>query len=614
MYVCAQLKLMLKYGILISLVTIGMMWFGSCARVGSPTGGPRDTIPPKLVYSEPEPYATNFTDNEVELEFNEYIQLNNINSELIISPPVDEKPQIKLRGRSLLIDLNNEMRDSVTYTLNFGEAIVDNNERNPLSGFEFVFSTGGSIDSFSVAGKLVKSFTLEPYEERVHIMLYDNLEDSVPMKMLPAYLGKTTGDGSFSINNIKSDTFKIFALKDANANLLYDLPNEEIAFYDSAVHISPAMFKDKDTVIVDSSLIDFILEDTLTTVADTATLTDTAEYRKTYTFYTPLFMFKEKNEVQYLTDDNREDKHRLRMIFNIPVDTIHFEAINIERANWYIPEYSITEDTIDLWLADTNLVKNDSIYLKVDHYGVDTAQNKVWLTDTILFKYTGKTGKQTRGRRKGEQKAPEREVPGLLNINISNNATVDLNARINITSKYPVTSVDTNGVHLSWFEDSIKNDAAFEFVADTFPERNFKVNTNWKEATSYELFIEPGTFRNIYHYPQDTILLEFKTQSKDYYGTVILNLKNVPSSLIVQLFSNDQLVRERMVQTDGKLTFDYLAPKDYRVKVIYDKNNNGEWDPGVYLQGIQPERVNFYDEGITVRSNWEIEYEWDVGL
>jgi hypothetical protein len=602
---------MWKHYIVIIGIVLGIIVLGSCARVGSPTGGPRDTIPPQLVLSEPQMYATEFDESEIELVFDEYIQLNNANSELIVSPPVDEKPQVKLRNRSVLIDLNNELRDSVTYTINFGDAIVDFNEGNPVSGFEFVFSTGSHIDSFSVAGKLVNSFNLEPYEEEVYVMLYENLTDSAPLLELPAFIGKATDEGNFAINNVKSDTFRIFALKDANNSLTYDLPNEQIAFHDSVVFLSPQLFSESDTIVADSSLISNGTADTVSFVSDTTQLLDTSNVRKTYTFYTPLFMFEEEKRMQYLTDDNRDDKHRLRFIFNTPVDTIHFKPLNIEKENWYYPEYADENDTIDLWLADTNLVQKDSILLAVSHYGLDTAQNKVWLTDTIMFKAPEEKS-SSRQRRNADEEPEDKNMPQFITLNVRSGSTVDLNSVIRINSKHPISSVDTGNIRLAWTVDSIMHEADFTFLGDSLPSRHFKISSDWKEAARYELFIEPNTFENIYHYPHDTIQVNFKTQSADYYGKILLNLKNVPHDLIIQLLSRETIAMQKVIETDGVYTFDYLEPKEYSVKLIYDRNGNGEWDTGNYLKNWQPERVDFYPEKISVRSNWEIEYEWDV--
>lgn len=602
---------MIRQDIFIWFFFIAGILLGSCARVGSPTGGPRDSIPPRLVYSEPALYATNVESPDIELLFDEYIQLNDVTSELIVSPPVDEKPQVKLRNRSVLIDMNNDLKDSVTYTLNFGDAIVDNNEGNPISGFEFVFSTGPHIDSFSVAGKLVNSFTLEPYEEVVHVMLFDNLADSAPSTVLPAFIGKATKDGEFAINNVKSDTFRIFALKDANSNLKYDLPNEHVAFYDSSVLLSPALFDRSDTIVADSSFLEQFTGDTLQQLADTVQTVDTTELRKTYTFYTPLFMFEEETEQQYLVDDNREDKHRLRMVFNNPLDSIHFEPLNIDQENWYLPEFSAGRDTLDLWLADTNLVKMDSIVLQVEHYGLDTVQKKIWLTDTILFRYTEK-GKSSRRSGRRQDDAAKENKPQLLTFNVRKGGTVDLNSMIRINSVYPVTSVDTDSIQLTWTVDSVINNADFEFITDSLPGRGFEIHTNWNENAMYELFIPPNTFKNIYHYPQDTIVLGFKTQSLDYYGKVSFSITNVPHNLIIQFFSGDKIVRQQMLDTDQTITFDYMPPKEYQVKIIYDRNGNGEWDTGDYSEQRQPEKVDFYPEKISVRSNWEIEYDWDV--
>ncbi len=169
----------------------------SCAKVGSPSGGAKDEEPPKIVKSIPLNYSTGFSSKKIELTFDEFIQLKNIQQELITSPPLDEMPVTKLKGKSLVIELNNELKENTTYTLYFGNAIVDNNEGNPIPNFEFVFSTGAHVDSLSVTGKLVNAFNLQPEKDPVYIMLYDNLNDSAPYLEIPAFIGKTRDVGSF---------------------------------------------------------------------------------------------------------------------------------------------------------------------------------------------------------------------------------------------------------------------------------------------------------------------------------------------------------------------------------------------------------------------------------
>jgi hypothetical protein len=214
-----------KYKFIFAILSLPIL-FAGCAKIGSPTGGPKDETPPKVIKSVPDNYSTNFDNKRIEIEFDEFIQLKNINQELVVSPPQKVKPVVRLRNKVMLIDLQEELIDSTTYTLNFGQAIVDNNESNLLENYQFVFSTGRHIDSLGVSGLIVNAFDLKPSEEPVTIMLYDKFYDSVPYLEIPTYIGKSNKKGYFEVNNLKSDTFKVFALKDKNYNLIYDLPDE----------------------------------------------------------------------------------------------------------------------------------------------------------------------------------------------------------------------------------------------------------------------------------------------------------------------------------------------------------------------------------------------------
>jgi hypothetical protein len=214
----------------------------NCAKMGSLTGGTKDEDPPKVLSSSPENYSVLFNGKKIEINFDEFIQLDNVNQQLVVSPPLGKKPVVKLKNKTLLIELEEDLRENTTYTLNFGGAIKDNNEGNPLTNFEFVFSTGDYLDSLSIGGTLLNAFDLKPSEEPVMVMLYDELSDSVVFRNIPIYVGKSEKTGSYRINNLKADTFKLFALKDVNNNFLFDQPNELIAFLDTTIIIDAEFF------------------------------------------------------------------------------------------------------------------------------------------------------------------------------------------------------------------------------------------------------------------------------------------------------------------------------------------------------------------------------------
>jgi hypothetical protein len=601
-------------------IIAGLFIAPGCAKVGSPTGGPKDITPPKIVESKPGNYSTNFSSKRIEITFDEFVQLKNIYNELIISPPLKERPENKLKGKSLVVDLNNELKENTTYTLNFGNAIADNNEGNVLANFEFVISTGDYVDSLSVTGKLVNAFNLKPEKDPVFIMLHENLKDSAPYFEIPSYIGKTNKDGTFAINNIKADTFRIFALKDANLNLLFDA-NEKIAFVDSSFVISPELIETTCYYLADSLLpadstaadlklrgfaIDSITGDTLK-----------VEEKLKYALHVNLFLFQEENIYQYLIAKERETREKLVFAFKRPLyDSLVIEPLNFDYGrDWFIKEKSVNNDTIIYWITDSLISNIDTVSLKLKYTVVDTVNNYVTQTDTINLKYREqKSKKQPVRKTREDQNTEEKDKYLNLTFNVAKRATVDLNKSIWISSDKPVATYNSSLIKLYKLEDTLELVQPFTFIKDSVRLRKFKLTTQWEERMNYKLLIEPGAFTDIYGLSNDTVLINFATQRADYYGALILTAENVVSPLIIQLLGeNESLVKEKYVSQNSIITFDYLEPKKYLLKIIYDDNNNRHWDTGNYLRKIQPEKVKYYTGDINVRSNWDVEIAWKFG-
>ena len=176
------------------ILLLSTLFLSQCAKIVAPTGGPKDEDHPLIVKIEPPFNTINFNNKKIEITFNEFIQLKDLSSNLVVSPPLEEKPEIKVKGKTLVIELLGELQDSTTYNIYFGNSVQDYNEGNPIEHFEYVFSTGDFIDSLSIKGQVVNSYNLLP-EEGVFVMLYKDYEDSVPMKQLPVHISKTNKEG-----------------------------------------------------------------------------------------------------------------------------------------------------------------------------------------------------------------------------------------------------------------------------------------------------------------------------------------------------------------------------------------------------------------------------------
>jgi len=215
----------------------------SCAQIAAPTGGTPDTSPPFLdsIGTIPLNYSTHFEGDKLVLAFNEYFVLKNPKQTVFFSPNIENEPEFVIKGKTLTIHLNNDLKPNTTYTVNFGDAISDYTVGNALPDFKFVFSTGSFIDSMNTSGKVIDALSGKP-QPNVLVMLYENTQDSVVSKERPVYYAITNKEGKYSLSNIKKGAYKLFALKDENRNFLYDLPNEQIGTIDSIISL------DEDTV------------------------------------------------------------------------------------------------------------------------------------------------------------------------------------------------------------------------------------------------------------------------------------------------------------------------------------------------------------------------------
>ncbi|MCK4631029.1 MAG: Ig-like domain-containing protein [Bacteroidales bacterium] len=593
--------------ILISIILLSII---NCARVGSPVGGKKDILPPEIIESTPNNYSKNFGSDKIEIELNEFVRLDNLQQKLVISPPLDEKPEIFVRGKSIIIELGKqELKQNTTYTFSFYDAIIDNNEGNPIEDYEFVFSTGNQLDSLSVNGIVLRAFDLEPEEEGVEVLLYDLLDDTIPQTTPPLYIGKPDEEGKFRINNIKADTFRIFAIKDGNRNHYFDQAGEAFAFLDSTLLVSapPEFFVDtmrKDTIGADTI-------DTDTTDADIIGA-DIAEIDKEEIKPDArLFLFLEDHSIQYLKNSTRETREHIQLVFNIPLKERKLEITPIDidtKSEWFIKEEFVIGDTVNIWITDTIVSGSDLVTLKLEYMKEDSTGNDISFTDTSLLRYIAPTGKK---RGSGEI-ADKTEKTLVLTPSTGKNAQVELNQKIVIESETPVKIIDTSKIKLFLFEDSLKINTGYILEKDSLQIRKFRFSTKWQEAAKYQLFFEPGAFTGIYGYGNDTLLLDFRIRKLDYYGKIIVTLKEIPESLIIQLLDNKgEVSKEKTGWKNNQVEFSFLHPGKYMLKAIYDRNKNGKWDTGNYEEKRQPEKVIFFKKELDVRANWDLEINWD---
>ncbi len=565
--------------LLLAVSFFAVMLFQQCANIVPPTGGPRDTIPPEIVESDPENFSTNVTSPVIELTFDKFVQLQNIHQQLIISPPQKEEPEFSIRGKTVTIEFQTDLLPNTTYMMNFGEGIVDLNEGNVLEENEFVFSTGDEIDSLYYEGVVLNAFDSKPADDVV-VMLYDNLNDSIPYKEMPLYAARTDEEGRFRVNNLRADTFKVFALKDERGNYLYDSKGEEaIAFRDELlkpVYKSPAD-------------------------ADTAAVEEDNSRVPSYPQDDTLYLFREETGSQSVDRTERDIRGKLLFRFSKPLEKEwSIEPLNFSPPDdWKIKEVTQNKDSVIYWITDSGVRETDSLQFKAEYWATGPSDSLQRLTDTVDMNF--------RARRAEEE-------PGELGIDpgVRDGGILELNRDLSLTFDTPIADYEEDKIRLYRDNDTLLP-VEHEIQQDSVFLRKYLFVAGWEPDKEYKLEAEPGAFTDIFGRSNDSLAVNFETREQDYYGSIILNMEGVKDQLIIQLVDEQEnIVGEKIVKEEGELVFEYLSPQSYRIKAIIDRNRNEEWDTGIYLEGVQPEIGVYYPEPVNVRSNWDIEMEWQI--
>ncbi len=524
----------------------------SCAQIVNPTGGPKDITPPKVVKYIPDSAARNFKSGSIAIFFNEFVVLKDIQGQLIISPPVEKMPDVKLKNnRTLVLEFKEPLKENTTYTINFGNSITDYTEGNVKENFQYVLSTGNFIDSLSLSGQVRNAFDLKN-EKGVLVMLYSDLSDSAPYKKIPDYFSKTAPDGTYKINNVRAGKYRAFALKDANSNYKYDSEEESIAFADSVIDL-------KKNISLN------------------------------------FFLFKEEPKKQRLKKAFAAGYGQIGLVFKKPAPGLEIRPLNT-KPKVELAEYSSKKDTVMYWFDG---VEGDSLKLKLNASVLDTTV-VVRLITKEMMKKTG------RGEKLGLKIA----------VNAGKDMPLDLNKDLRASFNHPVviSTSRTSEIRLTTLSGKEPNctDTTITSPAPVFW-KIWAANCSWKSDSSYRLLIPPKTFTDIFGLTNDTVKAEFKTHEEKYYGSLKTILRSSASTGLLQLLDEkENVVREDPISRSLAFDYSYLHPGKYKLKLIYDSNGDGKWSAGNYNKHIQPEKVIYYPGDITIRSNWDLEIEWKI--
>ena len=581
--------------------------------MGQPDGGWYDDDPPKVIGSTPADQSANVKSKKITIYFDEYIKLEDATSKVIVSPPQLEMPEIKSAGKRIIVELKDTLKENTTYTIDFSDAITDNNEGNPMGNYTYSFSTGEQIDTFEVSGYVLDASNLEPIKG-IMVGLYDDFADSAFKTKPMLRVSRTDGSGHFVVKGVAPGKYRAFALKDADGDFIFNQKSEMLAFnHDTLV---PSWKPDTrvDTVWRDSLHIDALLQvpythflpDDVTLLAFTMTQTD-----------------------RYLLKTERKEANMFSMYFSyghpeLPV----IRGLNFDADSAFVIETGEKQDTIHYWLRDTALVNQDTLRMEISYMMTDTLGALVSQTDTIdvlaktpYEKRMKDKAKELEKWQKDQEKKKKRgepydsiyrEKPLEPRINLPQTMTPENEVTVEMAT--PLVRCDTSMVHLYSMIDSVWYESTCVFEPVEHSIREYRILANWKPGIEYSLEIDSAAFEDIYGKVSDPYKQGVKIDTEETYSSLKITLSGIADTaqVILQLLSASDAVVKEVRAEKSVATFKYVKPGKYYLRALVDLNGNGIWDTGDYDQNLQAEAIYYYPREIECKEKWDVSQNWNV--
>jgi len=567
----------------------------SCANKSvGPTGGPKDKTPPRVMRSSPKNGALNYNKKQIEIDFDEMISVEKPNENVMISPPQVKPPDIKAFGKKVTVNFNENLIGNTTYSVNFGNAIVDLNEKNPIKNYLFSFSTGDHIDTLKVSGTVINAEDLTPMAGII-VGIYEENSDSVFFKKPFMRVGRTDEKGHFSIDNMKKGKYKIFALGDANHDYFYQ-PGEGIAMGDSLISPTTRIEQMTDTIWKDS-----ITVDSLHTYMGTRFLPDNLALR----------YFNESKKRQYFVKSERKEPFVFTLFFNTQMAKLpEVKPLNFNWNNKYILQKSAGMDTLTYWLKDSTVWKTDTLRMSMTYLKTDSLFQLKPITDTISVY-------QHKARISAKSKAAKKAVtPKMGHLKFTSNMapSFDVYTPAILSFDAPLSRVDVSKIKLSQKVDTIYKDLKFKWRQMDSIKMTYAIDYKWVPEMSYRVTIDSAAFTSMYNKVSRSTKDEFKIKSLDDYSSIKMLMATFnPKAVMQVLDTKDVVVATKPALEKGTL-FEYLKPGDYYIRLFMDDNGNGKWDPGDLKTRRKPEEVYYYPKKLSLKANWEFEETWDYKL
>jgi uncharacterized protein (DUF2141 family) len=586
-----------------------------CARMGSPDGGWYDDDPPRVIGATPEDKATNVKSKKITILFDEFIKLEDATNKVIVSPPQLEQPEIKASGKKIIVELQDTLKDNTTYTIDFSDAISDNNEGNPMGNYTYSFSTGEQIDTFEVSGYVLDASNLEPIKG-IAVGLYDDLADSAFKTKPLMRISRTDGSGHFVIKGVAPGTYRAYALQDADGDFRFTQKGEMIAFNHDTFEPSSKPDTRVDTVWRDSLHIDALLQ-------------------KPYTHFLPdditLLAFKQLQTDRTLLKTERVEPNKISMYFTYGDSLLpQIKGLNFKADSAFIIETNEKRDTIHYWIRDTTLVNQDTLSMDITYHVTDTLGNLVLQTDSAVdivpkvsyekrmkekAKEIEKWQKEQDKKKKREEKYDSIYPVKPLEPKFAVPASMVPGQKITVEMPTPLMHCDTSAVHLYSQIDSLWYDAECVFRPVENSIRQYEILADWKLGVEYSLEIDSAAFVDIYGLVSNPYKQGIKVKTLDEFSSLTLNISGVEAvdtTIIVQMLTSQDAVTQEVRVTKGKAEFKYVTPGKFYLRAFIDANGNGVWDTGDYDADRQAEAVYYYSKELECKEKWDVTESWNL--
>lgn len=601
------------------LCLLALLLTAACASIGNPDGGRFDETPPRVVGSSPVDGAVNVSKRKVQILFDEYIKLEKASEKVVISPPQIEPANVRADGKRVKVDFYDSLRANTTYTIDFSDAIEDNNEGNPMGQYTFSFSTGDVIDTMQVSGRVLNAADLEPIKG-IMVGLYpaDSTWNDTLFRTRPFLrVSRTNGEGRFTIKGVKDGAYRVRALDDKDGDFVFSQKNERVAF-DTTVYVTGS-FPD---VRMDTVWRDSLWYDSIRVVP--------------YTHYTPddvlLLAFLEDGQERHLLKTVYPEPTNFTFYFTAPSDsTPRIKGLNFDE-RCLVADASLKNDTVTFWVTDTALIhRQDTLSMILSYMETDTLGQLVVTNDTLdlspkttYAKIAAERSKQIeawekdreRRQKKAKKPLPYEENPYeriWLEAGFKPSGSLAPNQNVRYLAKEPILEVDTTKIHFYVKKDTDWLPAPFLFMPEERSAKSYMLYAEWEPGQKYRFVMDTAAVVSVLEHESKSVRQEFHVRAVEEYGSIFIHVISPDTGVVVQLLSkNDKVEAQQRTDKEGNADFFFMKPGEYYMRCYVDANGNGQWDTGDYASGLQPERVYYFGKPLPLKAQWDLRQDWDI--